>query len=61
MEEAGRERADKPLADEDDGRWDVEFGDGVEVRLGEKEAGRARTEEGDVSGGEGDEDGMHSW
>lgn len=45
------ERADKPLADEEDGRRDVEFG--VEVAGGEEDVGT-----GDVDGVEGEDGGM---
>jgi len=37
VEEAGRDRADKPLADEEDGRQDMELGVGVDASVGEND------------------------
>ena len=51
MEAAGRERTERPLADEEDGRWDVEFGVGVEGGVGEEQE---RPREADAGTGEGD-------
>lgn len=49
---AGRGRADKPLADEEDGRQNLEFGVGVRGGVGEDEQEGSR--EGDAEIGDGD-------
>lgn len=52
MEDAGRVREEKPLADGDDGRRDAELGVGVEGGVGEDEQDGPR--EAEVGTGEGD-------